>query len=192
MLIKIRHAHTRNEPCAVGGRRYMIDDQGIACVTPEHWEVLQLSGLWTELGFVDEQSAETVRLPQTRAEVFAAIKAMGLRGADLREMADELDSGLRQAATEVAPPEAPAELIEIPVPQEAPIAELPSEAPVIEEQVLTPPPVVEEQEQEIVIDPSMSKKDLIGVARRMGLNINTLARKDEIYKKIAACAEMEH
>lgn len=94
MLIKVQNRAMVHERISVGENVYPTDGRGFAIVEDADAKVLVEIAGFKRIGEVNGETiaTEVPRLPETPDEFIQACRRAGLRGRDLRQMADYLDA----------------------------------------------------------------------------------------------------
>lgn len=166
MLVKLHNPEFANEKISVGKTTYVVDGQGEVVVDPDDATVLVEAGGYKKIGEVEED--EYVRLPASADEFLVTCRRLGLCGADLRGMADFLDSHHQADVVPEEPVDVPPEL-----PSEEPSLKLGDGEP---DEVLDPlEPRAEDSDTE-----GKNKKQLLNMAVALGVDVNRKWGRDKI------------
>jgi hypothetical protein len=180
---KVHSKAFANDEISVNGRHYAVNAEGMALVHPADVATLRDACGFSVIGQVADESrpAETTRLPASKEEFLDLALAIGLRGEDLRSMADLLDPPppvpeLPQPVTTYRAPPPPHER-EIHVPDDEPQTESAAEA--------APDQSGEDEEAKPPsVSLSWSKNNLFDFAAQLGLPVKKAMKKLEIFNLI--------
>jgi hypothetical protein len=90
MLIKLINRQFANQKISVNRSTYVVDGQGEVVVDPDDAKVLVECGGYKKVAEVEPD--QYIRLPASADEFLVTCRRLNLDGADLRQMADFLDS----------------------------------------------------------------------------------------------------
>jgi hypothetical protein len=198
LLTKVKNSSMKNDLIGVGQRSYETDGRGCCSVYPQDVSALVACG-FTVIGQVDKKKKAVVRLPESKEEFMDLAMATGLTADDLRAMADLLDPPAPVEVEETLPvmryiaPPPPEQMITVPPDEpeaEAETTVKPEAGPV--EEIAALPKLAgadegdsdSDEEEEISVSLASTKRQLLDVAIKLGLNVKPAMRKGQIYDAI--------